>query len=326
MSNSCTYTNCSYSWQASLMRSLDSYFDFSGIRERIVLIDSNGLTLAKEEHTEVSTTVKILKIISFIIFFPLVIVALAIRYLLHKKFDRKYIYLPMTMTEHEERILIANPGLVKEAALTVVPLFYFTPKKYQVIKFEALEGQAPKVAFSINTELLLEDLKVETINWPTLHLYDDLDFAGHPEEKTLIDKIREIEGKDSKQMSLESKRLLALHFLECICTQQPSLDPTEDGIIHSVRLPYTYDENVCGGEKTIWHEIYFMQTGSIHRDSPGTMVYDRLLELGFFWGDQCLPVARQYSVSFSQFRFIFPPKRIDVLKVAGFLPKTPTRK
>ncbi|SPN73316.1 Family of unknown function (DUF648) [Chlamydia serpentis] len=310
------YTFCpsaSPSWQASLMRSLDSYFDFSGIRERIVLIDSNGLTLAKEEHTEVSTIVKILKIISFIIFFPLVIVALSIRYLLHKKFDRKWLYLPTEITRKEELILAANSQLVTAAALSVTPLFYGFPKKYQIIKVEVVKEQVPKITFSINIDLILKDLNLQSIDWPTTHLYDDLDFTGHPEEKALIDKIRKIEGKDSKQMSLESKKLLAKHFLQYFCCNLP--DPT---IKSAPLLFYTYNKDKYGDYKTIWHEIYFVQTGSIFHKVSGALLYDRLLELGFALGrltSMGAVLGTRFTIEWDN------DTRVEFLQSIDFLPK-----
>ncbi|SPN73346.1 Family of unknown function (DUF648) [Chlamydia serpentis] len=330
MANSCAYAKCYSSWQASLMRSLDSYFACSTrVRQRIVLVDPNGLAFVKEEKFKISTLEKILKIMSFIIFFPLVIVALAIRNFLHKKLDRfsiKCLYLPTEMTREEELIFAANPQLVKEAVLTAVPLFYYTPKKYQLIKFEALEGQAPKITFSINIELLLEDLDLQSLNWPTKYLYDDLDFTGHPEEEALINKIRAIEGKDSEEMSLESKKLLVLHFLECICTQHPTLNEEDEGTVH-IRLPFTYHEhgyktpiNVCRYKKTIWYKIFFWQTGSAFRNSPGSLVYDRLVKLGVFTANNyCSLVRTQYISASAPFRALFEADPISMLKLAGFL-------
>ncbi|WP_100934330.1 DUF648 domain-containing protein [Candidatus Chlamydia corallus] len=278
MSNIRGYADYSSStFGVSLMRRLDSYLFGT---TKIVSYDPEGFILIKEVKLLTSMAAKILRILAFILF-PVILIAFVINYFLHKKYDikvdRKCLYLPIEMTKEEELILAANPKLVSSAALAASPLFYGFPRKYQVVKIEAPEGQLPKITFSINIELLLEDLNVESVNWPTLHLYEDLDFTGHPQERALIEKIRGIEGRDSKQMSLLSKRLLTRHFLECFCN---TLHLEKNSV---PLLLYTYDHNTYGIEKTIWHEIYFAMQG-LQKYSPGACLSDRILELGFSLG------------------------------------------
>ncbi|SPN73317.1 Family of unknown function (DUF648) [Chlamydia serpentis] len=321
-------------WAASVMSKLDSYFCLGGKTTRVISYPSpSELTLAKEEHTKVSTIVKILKIISFIIFFPLVIVALAIRYLLHKKFDRKCFYLPEGITKEEELILAANSKLVKEAALEVSPSFFALPKKYQVIKVETPEGQAPKITFSINIELLLKDLDLQSIDWPTVHLYDDIDFTGHPEEKALIDKIRKIEGKDSKQMSLESKILLTRHLLEHVFVYSTkdlvSINPelTDYPSGRATYMSWQSPSFEKRHEPSFWKKMYFDILPGQTRDykksdcGVGFIIYDRLLELGL-----TLPIPTEqlidqygYPVNLRYFMIFWENEFQSVLKDQGLI-------
>ncbi|SPN73328.1 Family of unknown function (DUF648) [Chlamydia serpentis] len=299
-------------WAASVMSKLDSYFCLGGKTTRVISYPlPSELTLAKEEHTEVSTIVKTLKIISFIIFFPLVIVALAIRYLLHKKFDRKCFYLPEGITKEEELILAANPKLVKKAALEVSPSFFALPKKYQVIKVEVVKEQVPKITFSINIDLILKDLDLQSIDWPTVHLYDDLDFTCHPEEKALIDKIRKIEGKDSKQMSLESKILLTRHLLEHIFVYSIKSSIKFDGGRDSF-LPNIYKTN---SGFTIWKQLFFNILSECFILTVVCVLLNRLLQLGL----KLPPQPSPYYFDDRGFVLYWETARQTVLKDYGFI-------
>ncbi|WP_100934246.1 hypothetical protein [Candidatus Chlamydia corallus] len=162
----------------------------------------------------------------------------------------------------------------------------------------------------------MKDLNVETIDWPTLHLYEDLDFTGHPEEQEIIEKIRDIEGKDSKQMSLESKELLVSHFLECFCS-------TPDPDAQSVPLLfYTYNQDRYGYKKTIWHQIYFVMQGR-REYSPGVCLFDRLLNLGFSIGRIVSPKGSDcYPVSLDRFSIELRGSRSRLLAAIGFFPPT----
>ncbi|WP_100933952.1 DUF648 domain-containing protein [Candidatus Chlamydia corallus] len=294
--------------QASLMSKLDSYFCFGGEAvTRIVAISPSGFTLAAQETARVSTIVKILKILSFI-FLPIILIALAIRYFLHKKFDRKCFYIPTAMTKQEELLLAANSQLIEKAALEVCPSFFALPTKYQIMKVETLD-RTPKITFSVNIDLLLEDLDTDSIEWPKWPLKHGFDFVYCSEErfsycsqdKALIDQVLKIEENNTTDfLGSESKKLLTRYFLEQLfifsTTNTFSPYPPKNG--RDTFLPYQGKQKL--NVMTIWKYLYFYlpildSEVSEAIKQAGFEIYSRLLRLGLNHIKQYGRKTDQYS-------------------------------
>ncbi len=173
--------------------------------------------------------IKILKILSLLLL-PIILIALAIRFFLHVKFDRRCFYIPVNVTKQEELVLAKNPELVKKAALEVSPAFFALPKKYQIMTIKSPEGQTPEITFSINITKLGQDLlsakipflniDLDSLKWPKKDLDKHFDFAYDRQfsstEETLINRVRmmEKENGDKEWMCFESKELLARYFVK----------------------------------------------------------------------------------------------------------------
>ncbi|WP_100933959.1 hypothetical protein [Candidatus Chlamydia corallus] len=224
------------------------------------------------------------------------------------------------MTREEELILAANPKLVQAAAEAAFPVLGL-PKKYYSIKVETLEGVSPKITISANMQLLLQDLDIESINWPKLHLHKDLDFTGHPEEKALIEQIRDIEKNNTTEFFCsKSKKLLTLHFLKCLFENPES---------NNITLDFTYDESTYGKNQTMWYQIYFcikscciIQSSSF--EEPGDALYCNglLKKLGFSLGRLTL----SSGVGPSSFSLQWDPLRKRSLETLGFFPRCSYKK
>ncbi|ANH78944.1 hypothetical protein Cs308_0774 [Candidatus Chlamydia sanziniae] len=101
-----------------LLHKVDSYLFLGGTRHTILTINADSIGLVEEEQSEVSTLIKILKCLSFL-FFPILLIALALYYLLHKHFEAHYnlFYLPPLSNEKEELTLLKNPDIILKAIM-----------------------------------------------------------------------------------------------------------------------------------------------------------------------------------------------------------------
>ncbi|BAA99184.1 hypothetical protein [Chlamydia pneumoniae J138] len=85
------------SFQHRVMAALDNWFFLGGRRLKVVSLDSCNSGQACEEYVPISTTEKVLKILSYLLI-PIVIIALLIRYLLHSNFTAKVSQKPWLKT------------------------------------------------------------------------------------------------------------------------------------------------------------------------------------------------------------------------------------
>ncbi|ANH78943.1 hypothetical protein Cs308_0773 [Candidatus Chlamydia sanziniae] len=101
-----------------LLHKVDSYLFLGGTRHTILTINADSIGLVEEEQSEVSTLIKILKCLSFL-FFPILLIALALYYLLHKHFEAHYnlFYLPELPNKKEKLTVLEHPEAILEAAL-----------------------------------------------------------------------------------------------------------------------------------------------------------------------------------------------------------------
>ncbi|WP_100933927.1 DUF648 domain-containing protein [Candidatus Chlamydia corallus] len=200
-------------WTASLLEKLDRYFFFGGNYSHIIATTSNGFKLAAQKEKDISLIEKIVKILSFILL-PLVLIAFAIRYLLHKTlFFGKCFYIPTPVSKEEELILAANPEAIKKAAIKATAFFHMPPK-YQQIKIECRESKPPKITFAINLDLLEKDISVKEFELPTRRITTPLLLFSSPEEEAFFKRMQEQE-KDIL-VSEEGKRQLLRFMLDYI--------------------------------------------------------------------------------------------------------------
>ncbi|WP_192940660.1 DUF648 domain-containing protein [Candidatus Chlamydia corallus] len=241
-----------------LMVKLDSYFFLGGTKTRIISISRYSFVLVKEEHVSLSIVHKILKIILFL-FLPLTLIALALKYLLHSRFERKHpktnfltIKSPDPLPKDLETTLATNHLQFQNALSDAYDPVFHLPKKYwQLLVITNPTTQAPSLILSIDLNALLKDIDLTQVQLPTECIQKhNIQTYGDPQEQEVI---QDLQNKEHEEfVSNEGKSRLAMLLLEQLYLQNKNpyykeIEIDED-IWSRMRFPM---------HKTIWSEIFF---------------------------------------------------------------------
>ncbi|ACZ33184.1 hypothetical protein CPK_ORF00715 [Chlamydia pneumoniae LPCoLN] len=241
-----------------LMAQVDSYLFLGGTKTKIISISRDGFVLATEENVSISLIHKILKIILFL-FLPLTLIALALRYLLHSRFDWKYpqnhfltIKSPRPLPQDIETTLAANRSIFQNALENAYNPIFNLPKEYwQLSIVTDPQTQALSLTLSVDIDALLKNLNLIHVKLPTKHIQQcNIDTFGDPKEQELI---QDLQSKEQEEfVSNEGKSQLARLLLEHLYLQNKNPYHTEIEIERDIwsRLRFPM-------YKTIWSEIFF---------------------------------------------------------------------
>ncbi|SPN73363.1 Family of unknown function (DUF648) [Chlamydia serpentis] len=254
-----------------LMQKLDSYFCFGGKRIRVISMTSSGMGLAFNEEVHVSTVIKVLKIFSFLLV-PIVLLALALRYILHKIFEGKepkplerFIYLKSLPPESTQDTISKHPDFLQNAVREVPASFFALPEKYQMINFEKNEtGGFSKITFAIDFEQIIEDLDMTLLSYPLEELKKGREAISKTKTKEieLIDVLIQQEC-NSVLISNEAKKQLVKFMLEGLFISCLSTNNEENGRILPRSFLPAHDESVGLDVPSIWNSIFFNKNNSI---------------------------------------------------------------
>ncbi|SPN73553.1 Family of unknown function (DUF648) [Chlamydia serpentis] len=223
MSNFVFASETANSLQNRLLEYLDSYFFLGGERTRILSIDSSGYGIAVRENVDVSTCVKILKILSFL-FLPLSLIALALRSLLRANFKKtcRILYISSVISQQLPEKVLEHPTILKNALLNAPAGFFYVPGKYQnVLITQNDSGEISELYLSVNIERILDDLDLSSLLWGSSFVQSLYTYEGEESielnnifytEHTLVDNSR----LSKNVLGYASKRILAKMLLNQI--------------------------------------------------------------------------------------------------------------
>lgn len=248
------------------MVKLDSYFFLGGTKTKIISISQNGFVLLVKEKVLLSTIEKIYKIILFL-FLPLTLIALAIRYLLHCKFARKYtettfftITSPKPLPQDIETALTTCPSIFQKALSNAYDPVFHLPRKYRELAVVIdNKTQRPSLIFSVSLKRLLNDIDLDKIQLPTACIQKhNIQTYANTEEQQLI---KDLQSKEHEEfVSHEGKVRLAMLLLEHLYLQNKSAYYQEIEINQEIWARIRFPMY-----NTIWSNIFF----SLDLDSVG---------------------------------------------------------
>ncbi|WP_201456965.1 DUF648 domain-containing protein [Chlamydia sp. 17-3921] len=299
-----------------LLNIIDNYLNLGGKRT-VVVASSWRYDIALTEQSHISTCEKILKILSFI-FFPIVLIALALHYFLHTYYEKthKIFYLDSNVSEKDKAFLITHPHLVLEAVKNVPHTFFILPSLYRKVSltyppniqkevsltYPPITQKEAKLVLTIDLKKISELLDVSKIDIPTSKLREEM--ACEPYMKAILDQL--ISEEKERYISENGKRQLLNATLEYLYIS---------GVHKKSAGPTIKDE--------FWETFfYFFSKG---KRTPNTVWYKLLLEhfedkesRGFLKA-----VLRQLSANnllYSRRGFVNPEEKFKGIRVKWGMP------
>ncbi|WP_237697252.1 DUF648 domain-containing protein [Chlamydia pneumoniae] len=253
------------------MAKLDSYFFLGGEKIRILAITPSGLRWASIRSETISTLEKVLKILSFI-FFPIILVALALRCFLHRKFEDRQIFYTLTLDKPIEQFIAKHPEFIEKSFLDASPVFFSLPKTMRFFDISIPEGTScVKITQSIKTDKIvnsINSINIDTLPWASSCLHLDMGFTSE-HHRLLIEDLKKKEYLS--QISHEGKKRLIKILLEYLFDlgvkqEDPLTNP------NGPRLTL-FPETMKKGEqlqKTFWFSVFFNKENMAA--SPGVLI------------------------------------------------------
>ncbi|WP_420808678.1 DUF648 domain-containing protein [Chlamydia serpentis] len=257
--------------------------------------------IGQEEEVQISLIIKILKILSFLIF-PLIAIALALHYFLHAKYNncllvskvlqstQQSVPIPgapagtfspykittlVPMSQKNLRFIGSNPILVQSAFEATKPTFFCVPVKYRQIVIK--NG---KINFFLDLEKLADDINLDSVHWPAAYLNSPMDFCSD-EDRRLIKKMQS--DQTGTYISSIGKRSLLDFMLKYLfidgITQDQFYNPSSGRVTLFPKVPHIY-ARYSKQNSTIWFEVFFKK-GPLEEDQGGGFyILEQLRKLG----------------------------------------------
>ncbi|WP_201456963.1 DUF648 domain-containing protein [Chlamydia sp. 17-3921] len=231
-------------FQERLLSHVSSYLNLRG-EKTIFLSRTRGYDFCIQKESHISTLKKVLKILSFI-FFPIVLIALALYYFLHNRFQQTHriISLDQNVSPEDKVFIIANPQQVTRAARDAKAPFFVIPSKYRTVTVSTV-NECKTLIFGINLEKISQSIDVSHIDIETRRLFFQMDHSSDSIHQ-LIEKLKRTEK--GEHISENGKRKLLDLFLEFLFVS---------GVNQTTNLPQTmipyYLTNK--GAPTLWLEL-----------------------------------------------------------------------
>ncbi|SPN73322.1 Family of unknown function (DUF648) [Chlamydia serpentis] len=265
------------SWSESLMVQLDSYFFLGGQKTKVIAITPSGLRFCSTSTNKISTTQKILKILSFI-FFPIVLIVLALRYFLHLKFENREVFSTPAWDPLIEEALEKHPVCIEESFISANPVFFAFPKTMRYLRVRLpQDSSVPQITHCIQEGIvkLSSLIDLTKIPWSTDCLH--LDMVASKSNRLLVNRL--IKEECSPELSDQGKQLLLQSmlqhlFITGVKQDNPGTNPQGPRL---TLFPETVKKD---GQlkKTFWFSIFFDKENL--QESPGVMILKQLYKLG----------------------------------------------